>query len=166
MEDEGWDDEYSDEEEDDMRQSSPMNKSLDDLRDEFGFSDCTNLMFSNTTIEEPVESDDSEDDDDETRPLQFDDSSPIPSPANSRLLPSTSCPTSPFWFGDEDSGTKSALSVQRAGDTFFVWPRWRAWPYFGFSPYLGFPLPSSASSGSYYPLPPPHFSPLHLLRVL
>lgn len=105
--DEGWADDYSDAS-DEMAESGTITKSLDDIREEFGFSDTTELMFENVTIEDQAESEDSDDDDDDTTPIEFDDVNSNPNASNVRKQPNLPCCSSPFWFGDEDTRTYRA----------------------------------------------------------
>lgn len=117
--DEDWADDYS-EGSDEIAESGTITKSLDDIREEFGFNDCTDLMFGSNGGETLGDSEDSDDDDDDTTPIEFDDLATNPNASNTRKQLNSHCGSTPFWFGDEDSRTWRVIALFRH----FLIPDW------------------------------------------
>lgn len=101
---EGWDDDYSDPSDDDSDFNHTQH-SFDDVQDSFGLVEPTHIIFGEAGFEDIGHSDDSDSDDDENEPIEFDDLPSNPNHGNTRKLPSSSCCSTPFWFGDEDPRT-------------------------------------------------------------
>ena len=91
-----WDDAYSDGDQGEISQG------FDDVFDDYGFVEPIHLTYGAAPFAEAGHSDDSDSDDDENEPVDFDDLPATPNHGNTRKLPHTPCCSTPFWFGDED----------------------------------------------------------------
>jgi hypothetical protein len=99
-----WDDDYSDGSDDDAAYNRTQ-LPFDDVHEEFGFIEPTHLTYGEGGFDFVGHSDDSDSDDDENEPIEFDDLPSNPNMGNGRKQPHTACCTTPFWFGDEDPRT-------------------------------------------------------------